>query len=81
MGDDEVMSDSDWFYKRAVWQWCFAWLPHRCDRTKQLIWLRYAYRGTVYYENITGVIQPHAPMTHRWLTMEEYLIGALKGTV
>ncbi len=69
------------FYDLAQWEWSFAWLPHRCDRTNQLIWLSYAYCGTMYYEDIKGVISKRVPMSTRWLTTEEYILGALKGTV
>ena len=83
MGDQSVQTDSgsSLFYNRAVWEWCFAWLPHRCDRTNELIWLRYAYRGTVYYENIKGLLTDRAALTRRWLTTDEFLIGSLKGTI
>ena len=79
--DDNIMSDDAWFYKRAQWEWCFAWLPHRCNRTNQLIWLHYAYCGTVYYENIKGLVTGRTVLARRWLTTEEFLIEALKGTI
>jgi hypothetical protein len=85
MGDQSVQTDGRTsgrlFYSRATWKWCFAWLPHRCDRSNQLIWLRYAYRGTVYYESVKGIMTDRAALTRRWLTTDEFLIGSLKGTI
>ncbi len=78
----EGQDDVNWFYKRAEWEWCFAWLPHRCDRTRQLIWLQYAYRGTVRYEGLKERISElKLVMERRWLTTEEFIIGSLKGTI
>ena len=79
MGEDEV--EDSWFYKRAEWEWCFAWLPHRCDRTQQLIWFKYAYRGTVRYEHLVHMgMDKQLVMERRWLTTDEWIIGQLKGT-
>lgn len=84
MLDHEPVSEqlmSRLFYEHAVWEWKFCWWPTRCARSGEFIWLRYAYRGSVYYENLTGVKNPRPILTRRWLTTEEYIIGALKGTV
>ena len=39
----------DRFNHKAFWTRRFAFLPHRCDITKKLIWLRFAFRGDRYY--------------------------------
>ena len=79
MGEGE--DDVNWFYKRADWEWCFAWLPHRCDRTGVWIWLRYAYRGTVRYEHLVErMYDKHLVMERRWVTTDEWIIGQLKGS-
>jgi hypothetical protein len=80
MGEDELEVDANWFYKRADWQWTFAWLPHRCDRTGQLIWLKYAYCGTVRYEHLVERMSDKPlTMERRWVTTEEWIVSQLKG--
>jgi hypothetical protein len=82
MGDDDNTDGMDMFYQRAEWEWTFAWLPHRCDRTRELIWLRYAYRGTVRYESLLERLSDRKMvMERRWLTTDEFIIGSLKGTI
>lgn len=62
------------FWNRARWDLKFAWLPHRCEFSRRLIWLKQAYCGTAVF---TG---PGMPVyEYRWATREEYLIARLKG--
>lgn len=61
------------FYLRAEWQYTFAWLPHRCCISGQLIWLKFGYMGTAMW---TG---PGTPVyEHNWHTSKEHLIWRLK---
>lgn len=75
MGLGEIRFD-DYFYLRARWELKFSWLPRRCDRTGELIWLQWAYRGI---HTLTG---PDLPFEdHRWVTRDEWVIEKLKGTI
>ena len=62
------------FYSRAQWSMKFAILPHRCDVTKKIIWLEYAYRGVAIW---TG--PGDDAVETRWHDRHEHLIYALKG--
>jgi len=62
------------FYKRAVWTLTFAILPHRCARSKKIIWLTHAYKGTATY---TGPGNPVIEV--QWLTKFQYIELALLG--
>lgn len=77
----EGPDDINWFYKRADWNWSFAWLPRRCDLSGAWIWLRYAYQGTVRYEHLEERISnKRLVMERRWVTTEEWIMGQLKGS-
>ena len=68
--------DEDWFYSRCLgWQLKFAWLPQRCHITNRVIWLEYAYKGTVRFRN-GDITFDHE---HRWHDKAEHLIWKLKG--
>lgn len=62
------------FYSRAQWTEQFAWLPHRCELTGQLIWLRPAHRGQAVW---TGPGDDAVEV--RWHDRHEHLIWTLKG--
>ena len=62
------------FYSRAQWSMKFAILPHRCDITKKIIWLEYAYRGVAIW---TGPGDDAVEV--RWYDRHEHLIWTLKG--
>ena len=61
------------FYGRAQWSMNFAILPHRCDITKKIIWLQYAYRGVATWTGPAGWFEV------RWHDRHEHLIWTLKG--
>ena len=62
------------FRDRAQWTMEFAWLPHRCDITKRIIWLQWAYRGRAVW---TG--PGDDAVETRWHDRHEHLIYTLKG--
>lgn len=69
------IQQDDWFYRRCVgWELKFALIPHRCYITKQIIWLKYAYKGT---SVLTGPGDPI--IDHRWHDKAEHLIWKIKG--
>lgn len=51
------------------WKLQFAWRPHRCHVSNELIWLTWGYSGTSQYIYNTPVL---------WMTKTEYLIKCLK---
>ena len=61
------------FYNRAQWSLKFALLPHRCDASKKLIWLEYAYCGRAIW---TG--PGDDAVETRWHSKHEHLIFQLK---
>ena len=62
------------FHARAQWTLEFAWWPHRCDATGQIIWLEFAYCGRAIW---TG--PGDDAVETRWHDRHEHLIYALKG--
>jgi hypothetical protein len=70
----KTMAEADYFfYKMATWTLEFAWLPHRCDVTRQIIWLQHAYRGCVKWSDNWITTE------YRWHDRHEHLIWVLKG--
>jgi len=70
----KTMAEADYFfYKMATWTLEFAWLPHRCDVTRRIIWLQHAYRGCVRWSDNWITTE------YRWHDRHEHLIYALKG--
>jgi hypothetical protein len=70
---DSLFGGQNSFYQRAVWCKSFAWWPHRCILSAQIIWLRNGYIGTAVW---TG---PGTPVyEYNWHTVEEHLIWCLK---
>jgi len=63
----------DPFYDRCIEKYSFAWLPKRCALSKQIIWLKYAYKLTVVY---TGPGDP--VIEYRWHDNIEHIIWKLK---
>jgi hypothetical protein len=61
------------FYEHAEWSMKFAILPHRCDITKKIIWLEYAYCGRATW---TG--PGFAAIETRWHSKLEHIIFQLK---
>jgi hypothetical protein len=61
------------FYNRSQWSMKFAVLPHRCDISKKIIWLQYAYCGRAIW---TG--PGFAAIETRWHSRLEHLIFQLK---
>jgi hypothetical protein len=49
----------------------FAWWPHRCEDTGELIWFKNAYRAV--FEQGWGVFE------EEWLTQDAYVMRKLKG--
>jgi hypothetical protein len=49
LGWEEYLRECDArFNHKAFWYKTFAFLPHRCDITKKLIWLQFGYEGIRY---------------------------------
>jgi hypothetical protein len=61
------------FYNRAQWSMKFTILPHRCDITKKIIWLQYAYYGIAIW---TG--PGDDAVETRWHSKLEHIIFQLK---
>jgi hypothetical protein len=61
------------FYNRAQWSLKLVLIPHRCDITKKLIWLKYAYCGVAVW---TG--PGDDAVETRWHSKHEHLIFQLK---
>ena len=62
------------FYNRAQWSMKFAILPHRCELTKKIIWLQFAYRGRASYGDPSDAVYEY-----RWHDRHEHLFWVLKG--
>jgi hypothetical protein len=76
---DGIFSNSAMFrdmFPESVWEYEFAWLPHKCDVSGERIWLEYAYRGT------RTIVHKCEPVNIRvWLTPVEYLIKKIKNEI
>jgi len=71
---DSRFGDNLFHSKCLGWEYRFAWLPHRCEISRRLIWLERAYRGTALFRS--GDIDTIAE--HRWHTSTHHLIWILK---
>jgi hypothetical protein len=56
----------------AVWEWTFAWLPHKCQLTGKRIWLKYAYRG------VSRIGDYMDPVFVIWRTTDAHLLQLIK---
>lgn len=74
MGDETSVGQEDTFYKDATWKLKFAWLPHRCDKTNNEIWFKWAYRG------VNKNLSPTRDYA-RWIERDVWMIEKLKGTI
>lgn len=74
MGNETSVGAEDIFYKDAVWNLEFAWLPHWCDITKREIWFEWAYRGINKKLSKTTAYS-------RWITRNTWMVEKLKGTI
>jgi hypothetical protein len=73
---DSLLTDDQFFYKKADWYYKFAWLPHRCNLSNKRIWLKKAYRGIAMY---TG---PGDPIfEYKWVSREEFIMARIKGKI
>jgi hypothetical protein len=70
---DSLFGGQRSFYDRASWRLSFAWLPHRCIRSRRIIWLEYGYEGMAMY---TGPGEP--VYEYNWHSKAEHLIWCLK---
>jgi hypothetical protein len=61
------------FHSKVIWKTEFAWLPHRCQLSRKIVWLETAVRGTAIY---TGPGEP--VIEYRWHNSQEHLIWLLK---
>lgn len=67
------MMDYDDFYRKAIWHYSFAWLPHRCIISGELIWLKFGYQGSAIW---TG---PGEPILEKhWHNSVEHIIWEIK---
>ena len=72
---EKIQREADaFFYYKATWSRKFAWLPHRCELTKKIIWLQSAYRGIAGYGG-PGEVE----YEYRWHRYDEHLFWTLKG--
>ena len=67
----------DYFYKRATWQYAFAWLPHRCFVTGRWLWLTQALRARAEWRRGDD----HFVTEDRWFDRYEALLLKLKGII
>lgn len=67
----------DMFNKQAVWDLKFAWLPKKCFKTEETIWLEYAYCGTVAW----GAFTAEPVYEYRWIKKDVWLIEKIKGRI
>lgn len=58
---------------RISWKLKYSFLPRRCNLSNELIWLKYAYKGT---ELITGPGEP--VVNYYWHSVHEHIIWILK---
>ncbi len=65
---------NDLLLQKAKWRRCFSWVPHKCKLSNKLIWLSWAYKGTVIY---TGPGEP--VIEFYWIKQNEFLIAQIKG--
>ena len=61
------------FYKYATWTRKFAWLPHRCELTRKIIWFQHGYRGHMIWYGEWSTDE------YRWHDLQEHLFWTLKG--
>jgi hypothetical protein len=67
-------TEAEWiFHKTATWAKQFAWLPHRCELTKKIIWLRVAYQGIANYGYPGEDVYEY-----RWHRYDEHIIWELQ---
>jgi hypothetical protein len=64
------------FYNNAKWKLKFVWIPTRCDLSKKIMWLTYAYQGTSTDYDLEDLV-----IGTRWLTKQEFIFGKIKGTI
>jgi hypothetical protein len=71
---EKSQQEADWvFHKTAIWTRQFAWLPHRCELTKKIIWLQSAYQGRAGYGDPNEAVYEY-----RWHDYNEHIIWELK---
>ena len=70
---DSLFGGNSSFYHKAKWKLKFAWLPHRCIRSGQIIWLEHGYLGSAVWFGPGG-----RAIEYNWHTREEHLIWCLK---
>ncbi len=78
-----AMNVNDWmFYSNAKWKLKFVWFPTRCDLSKKIMWLTYAYQGTStdYVLEDLGM-NKRLVVSTRWITKQEFIFGKIKGTI
>jgi hypothetical protein len=68
------IGQQDAFYWKAKWKCRFVLSPKRCEISKKIIWLEYAYKGTAIWSGPDGNI-----VEYHWVTKEEFIVGRLKG--
>lgn len=69
------MPDSE-TWARSRWQLKRCWMPRRCVKSGQNIWLKLAYRGSAVW---TGPGDP--VVEHAWLACDEYIMLKIKGQI
>lgn len=42
---NDFFSKGAYFRRHAIWKLVFAWLPHKCELSGKIIWLKRAYKG------------------------------------
>jgi hypothetical protein len=70
------------FYNNTKWKLKFVWFPTRCDLSKKIMWLTYAYQGTsTYYLPVDMSMNKRLVVSTRWITKQEFIFGKIKGTI
>jgi len=78
--DDPIAHETfeNFWFRRSEWQLRFAWFPHRCEKSRKIIWLARAYCGTLRLKP-DGPTSVFRGVTEKfWLTPQEFVFWSLK---
>jgi hypothetical protein len=68
-----TIDEADGMFKRyAIWTRQFAWLPHRCELTRKIIWFQHGYRGHMIWYGEWSTDE------YRWHRYDEHIIWELQ---
>lgn len=77
MTEHETMwyGDNMWKHSNVQWEYKFCWFPKRCHLSRNQLWLKMAYCGTIMIKNGSG----NPIVEYCWHDTNEHLIWLLKG--